>query len=99
MVSPPFRISKSYFLCGLSWPKNADNLEQLFGSRIKREFNNMIDIFDERGNLIYSVEKEGKTNPEIGNPIYSDPEGYLYTFKEMPYPQICKYQVIIEDKK
>jgi hypothetical protein len=98
-ITPLFRISKSYYLCGLFWIKDSDNLEKLFGTKDKREFESMIDIYDEKGSIIYSAPKEKQNYAEIEQPIYSDSEGYLYAYKEMPYPQICKYQVIISDKK
>jgi hypothetical protein len=80
-------------------PSNVTEMSQLLNRDFKREYATTIDVFDETGNLLYSKKTPGDVNPEIGWPIYSDKEGCLYTFKETPYPQICKYQVIISDKK
>jgi hypothetical protein len=98
-ISIPRKINSSYYLSILTGPSNVTEMSQLENIEYKKEYATTIDIFNEEGMLVYTKQYEGRTNPEIGRPIYSDSEGYLYTFKELPYPQICKYQVIISDKK
>ncbi len=96
-ISPPYKINGSYYLVSMVAPSNVTEMSQLFKRDFKKEYSNTIDIFNNAGDLVYSKKNEGRINTEIGQPLRSDSEGYLYTFKESPYPQICKYQVIISD--
>jgi hypothetical protein len=98
-IDVPFKITDNYYLSVLVCPTNVTEVSQLMKDGFVADYATTIDIFTEAGSLVYSIKTEGMVNPEIGKPIYSDSEGYLYTFKELPYPQICKYQVIISDKK
>jgi len=98
-ISIPYHITGDCYLTFTLYPTNIKEAKDVMKENIKIEFDNIIDIFDEEGNNIFSKQSMGRVSPEIGRPIYSDSEGYLYTFKETPYPQICKYQVIISDKK
>ena len=98
-IGYPFKISGSYYLNAMTVPSNVTDVKQLMQKDFKIEDATTIEVFNENGESVYSVKTSGTVNPEIGRPIYSDSEGYLYTFKELPYPQICKYKVIIEDKK
>jgi hypothetical protein len=98
-ISLPFKIAGNYYLCALMAPSNVTEMKQLADNNFKREYTYTIDIFNEAGESVYSIKNEGTKNKEIGRTLYSDSDGYLYTFKELPYPQVCKYKVIIEDKK
>jgi len=96
-LTVPYKIAGSYYISYLNYPHNVTEQSQLHKKEFKKEYATVIDIFNDKGILIYSDKKEGNDNSEIGKPIYSDLEGYLYTFKELPYPQICKYKVTIEE--
>ena len=99
VISPPYKINQNFYLCFVFYPSGNSSPEQLFYNKDYPVYANMIDIQDEQGNLLFSAQKDKAQIAEFGKPIYSDSEGYLYTFKELPYPQVCKYKVIIEDKK
>lgn len=98
-ISIPYKIKGNYYFVNMLASTNVAEISQLMKKDFKVEFETTIDIFSEAGELVFSQKNDGLVNPEIGDPIYSDSEGFLYTFKEMPYPHICKYQVIISENK
>lgn len=94
-ISVPFKVSGSYYLSVMRGPSNVTEMDQLANNKFKKEFAAVLDIFDEKGNPVFSRKSTGRTDSEIGSPVYSDSEGYLYTSKDLPYPHVCKYKVII----
>lgn len=98
-IGAPIRIGKSYYLCSASYPVGISSMQELASHKGELEFRNLLDIFDDRGNLIYSKQVKGFSDEELGRILMVDSNGYLYTTKAFPYPQVCKYKVIIENKK
>lgn len=97
-IGAPVKICGSFYLCPLSFPIGIESAEELRSQRGKIEYKRLLDIFDEAGNLIYSKEGKGSSDDEIGSIEIAGIDGYLYTSKKEPYPCVCKYKVIIENK-
>lgn len=98
-VSAPYKISKKYYICRVTWPADAEIFNKVIRKEAVQVYKHTLDIFDEEGKLVISEVTDGNPKYAIGSLQYTDDEGYLYASKSSPYPQICKYKVIIEDKK
>lgn len=102
-LSAPIELEKGYFLTTLYWPIGIDDPDEfarkaLYASSLHVEFSSSIDLFKSNGTLLFTEEKEGQWLPDIGKITYVDSNGYLYTIKDNPYPQIVKYKVTVVEK-
>lgn len=94
-LKAPLQLENGYMLVKLSWPVNIKNPDDYFSSNNPPEVisANSIDLFDQNGDLLYSIEETGSTIPDIGQPAFVDQNGKLYTTTDFPYPQVRRYSV------
>lgn len=100
-LSPPLNLKNGYYITTLSWPTNVEDpdrfTKKLFQSEggVEVISKNAIDLYTSGGKLLYSLVSEGVA-PKIGTTTYVDAEGNVYTKTNKPFPQIRRYQIIIE---
>jgi len=100
-IDAPLLSPGKYQIVPAWWPTNVSNPNKYLqmsraGSAPKLKYFNTLDIFDHEGVLLYSIEKEGSTTPDIGELLCVDAEGRLYTSKLRPYPHVCRYRVEVK---
>ncbi len=98
-LAAPMRIAEGYEISISHWPINLDDPDKYLerssrGSREVLKYQNMLDLFNTEGELLYSIYNDSYT-PEIGRPIHVDKDGKLYSTLSEPFPQVRRYQVHI----
>jgi len=92
-------LKDGYMLTSLVWPLNVNNPDKFTARDNPPQviFANSIDLFDQNGHLLYSIEETDSNIPEIGEPVFVDQNGKLYTKTDSPYPQVRRYSVNIHN--
>ncbi len=101
------QLPGGHWLTSASWPTNVDDpndaVRRMMEARqgddeFTTEFMASIDLFDPEGRFLYSVFTERERTPEIGSILFVGPDERLYTQVSEPFPQIRRYQVVIEEE-
>ena len=100
VVSAPFRLTSGHWLSSAYWATNVPDPDEhlrlaMNGNAPDIEHAHTLDLFDEEGELLYSLTGEGNT-PDIGELAHVDADGKLYTIVEAPYPQVRRYRVVLD---
>jgi hypothetical protein len=100
-LSRLYTVAENYMITNVVWPTSFDDPDKVAEEVFKGEFRelvskNALDIFNAEGKLLYSIESDGFT-PEIGKLKHADKKGFLYTASNIPFPQVRKYKVTIQD--
>lgn len=95
---PPIQLSSGHWMTYSHWITGATRPEEIEGIRMSdtEDFSASLDFFNESGRYLGSMTEEGRRVPEIGEPLRVGPRGKLYTYSEVPYPQVRRYQVYVE---
>ena len=98
---PPMQLDNKYYLQQNKWATNIEDPNKFLQNAIAKkqvvspEFNYSIDLLDSSYELLYSYEYNG--DEDIGIIRAIDHEGYLYAATDIPFPQIRKYKLIIDE--
>lgn len=100
-LEAPVELWNHYLLTIVNWPTNIDDPDEYIKKRmdgidIAPQFKSSIDLFRSDGTLLYSGVYKGRW-PVIGNIVYADKSGNIYAKSNDPFPQIRRYQVIINE--
>ncbi len=100
-LKPLKRLSGSYKLASAMWPDNlsdpdAHMKQERNGTAEELIYKNMIDLFSNEDELLYSLYGEGSI-PEIGLIHHIDRSGRVYTVVSDPFPQVRRYRVLIDE--
>jgi hypothetical protein len=100
-ISSPVQFGNGHFLAKAAWPSNIGDPDRYVAmdraERPKLKFKNSLDLFNPDGILLYSIVQYDSYTPDIGFVRLGDMNGRIYTTKYEPYPQICRYRVIIDE--
>ena len=99
-LSPPLQLKNGYLLNSAFWPTNISDPDKHLQLSMNRkapvvEPANTLDLFNERGELLYSISREDSYMPELGRLAFIDVAGKLYTITDEPYPQVRRYNIKI----
>lgn len=92
-----YKLDDGKYTVMVNWPTNVPDpdeyvKEMTLGKGWPLTFQNSIDIFDENGTLLYSVEDAGHY-PDRGRFLYKDKSDLFYVFTSDPNPNIYRYKL------
>ncbi|MTI89721.1 MAG: hypothetical protein FH748_17350 [Balneolaceae bacterium] len=99
-INPVLKLNEDYYITSASWPLDIEDPEkfvkEMMAGKI-RDFDNgnTIDLYNSKWELLYSLESDGNSNPDLGTPIHIDQKGYMYSSFLDPFPHIKKFKVTI----
>jgi hypothetical protein len=98
-LSAPTKLFDGYEISFSYWPTNVSNPDEYVllnhnKKAPKRKYMNMFDLFNNDGELLYSIYEDNVT-PKMGKPIHVDSYGKLYTLIYEPFPQVRRYNLNI----